>query len=173
MAEDCCSSGCSFPKVCRCSFPSLGRFGDIHLSHVVPGHWHAIEADSAICARVPMGRIFVTVQGHLAERAHEPQNIQQGTAEFRRKEDRNRTVFTSPFGVPCWIFCGSLPVRSPFPVNAYGFSNAPSPVRRHARRNAGPSRMDGLGSPWLPTFLDRWATAVRGPFMALRGRRPY
>ena len=30
---------------------------------------------------------------------HEPQNIQQGTAEFRRKEDRNRTVFASPFGV--------------------------------------------------------------------------
>ena len=34
--------------------------------------------------------ILVTVRGHLAERAHEPQNIQQGTAEFRRKEDRNR-----------------------------------------------------------------------------------
>ena len=67
----------------------------------------------------PAATVHVTVHGHLAERAHEPQNIQQGTAEFRRKEDRNRTVFTSPFGVPCWIFCGSLPVRSPFPVNAY------------------------------------------------------
>jgi hypothetical protein len=61
---------------------------------------------------------IVTVHGHLTERAHESQNIQQGTAESRRKEDRHGTVFTSPFGVPCWIFCGSVPVRSPFPVNA-------------------------------------------------------
>ncbi len=81
------------------------------------------STDSADCLSFPRRVTFlppvVTVHGHLAERAHEPQNIQQGTAEFPRKEDLNRTVFTSPFGVPCWIFCGSLPVRSPFPVNAY------------------------------------------------------
>ena len=28
----------------------LRRMGDRHLSHGVPGHWHAIEAHSTICA---------------------------------------------------------------------------------------------------------------------------
>ena len=37
----------------------------------------------------------------------------------RRKRELCWTLFTSPFGVPCWIFCGSGPSRTPFCLNAY------------------------------------------------------
>jgi len=49
------------------------------------------------------------VHGILGRSEEEPQNIQQGTAEYRREEKANSTDITSQFEIPCSIFfCSSF-----------------------------------------------------------------
>ena len=75
---------------------------------------HPLVPDTILHLRLtPTERTFRAAPESAARDAaargvHELRNIQRGTAEFRRKEGRNGTVFTSPFGVPCYPHQGRL-----------------------------------------------------------------
>ena len=49
----------------------------------------------------------------------EPQIDEQGTQNGEVKRIPFKSSFLRHSAVPCSILCGSLPVRSPFPVTAY------------------------------------------------------
>ena len=70
-------------------FPGSGRYLDRHSDR----GFLLVGPHGCVAVRRAAPSTGPARQGHR----HEPQNIEQGTAECRRKEDLNDSLFTSPF----------------------------------------------------------------------------